>query len=716
MPNDIVLENRPLRLKGPLGPKKMILVRADISEKMSALTETDIQFISPDPNLKMEDIVGQRLSLELDDDEGNTRYWHGHCVSCAFEGLMGGQGLYRAEMRPWLWFLTLHADCRIFQEKTVLNVIKEIFSNRGFPDMQDKTSVYYQKRDYLVQYRETDYQFVTRLMEEEGIYYYFIHDSSKETLVLADGSGSHKPLDGAAKIRFEYREGGSHDAGSYKRDEDHIYEWKSRERINTGKVCLTDYDFTNPASDLKALTSIPKGSHSYKNIEVYDYPGIHNTANFGEQRTRVRAEALASEYKRTWGKCNVRTMAVGGTFILREHPHADFNKEYLVLEARHKLQIETDEDKEGQAYTLLSDEHHEGGGPEGKRESYESTFTVQLKSEPFRAPLTTPKPIIPGVQTAVVTGPKGDEIFTDKYGRIKVQFHWDRLGKKDEKTTCFIRVAQTMTGAGWGSFHIPRIGQEVVVQFEEGNPDRPIVTGMLYNKAKEPPFNFPANKTQHGMKSNSTKGGGGFHELVFEDKKDAEFIRVQSERDYKQTIKNNAEISIGFEKKAPGDMTRNIYHDKTETLETGDHSFTIKNGLQVVEIADTNEVTIGSDETITVGGDKADTVGGEKTDTIGADYTIDVGKTLEITAGTKIKFKVGKSTIVITRSGITISATNIKFKAKAKISAKAKAAVSLESKGKMDVKGNLTTVEGAGMTTVKSSGILKIKGSVVMIN
>ena len=400
MPADVVLENRQLRLKGPLGPKKMVLLRADVTEKMSELTETDIQFFSPDHDLKLQDVVGQRLSLELDDEEGNTRYWHGYCVSCTYEGRFGGQALYRAEVRPWLWFLTLHADCKIFQEKSALEVIKAIFSARGFSDIQDKTSASFTKREYLVQYRESDFDFVSRLMEEEGIYYFFTHDSSKETLVLADGLGSHRALEGAANIRFAFEEQGE---GSFKRDEDHIYEWKSSERVNSGKVTLTDYDFKKPNTDLKSVTAIPKGVHSHKDIEVYDYPGIYDLANSGKTRTKIRAESLAADYKRTWGKSNVRTMAVGGTFNLIEHPRSNFNEEYLVLAANHKLQIETDQDKDGQANAQTGDRQAEGGAGEEKKESYESVFSVQLKSEPFRAPLTTPRPIIAGLQTAILS-------------------------------------------------------------------------------------------------------------------------------------------------------------------------------------------------------------------------------------------------------------------------------------------------------------------------
>ncbi len=705
MPADVVLENRQLRLKGPLGPKKMILLRADITEKMSALTETDIQFLSPDHDLKLKDVVGQRLSLELDGEDGNTRYWHGHCVSCTYEGRFGGQALYRAEVRPWLWFLTLHADCKIFQEKSALEVIKDIFSARGFSDIEDKTSSTFQKREYLVQYRESDFDFVSRLMEEEGIYYFFSHDTRKETLVLADGSGSHRALDGASRIRFEFEERGE---GSFKRDEDHIYEWKSSERVNTGKVSLTDYNFKKPTLDLKEVTALPKGTHSHKDIEVYDYPGIYDTGSIGKTRSKIKAEALVADYKRTWGKCNVRAMAVGGTFTLEDHPRAEFNKEYLVLEARHKLQIETDQDKDGQANSRIGGQEATGGAGQDKKESYESTFSVQLKSEPFRAPLTTPRPIIAGLQTAVVTGPKGDEIYTDNYGRIKVQFHWDRDGKKDDKTTCFIRVTQGMSGQGWGAFHIPRIGQEVVVQFEEGNPDRPMVTGMLYNDAKKHPFGFPDNKTQHGMKSNSTKGGKGFHELVFEDKKDAEFIRLQSEKDYKETIKNNAEISIGFEKKKAGDLTQKIYNDKTEWLEKGNHSFEVKAGNESLVIAKNRDRSVGDNETVAIGSDKDDA--------IGANYTIDVGNTLDITAGTKIKLTVGQSSIEITSGEIKVKSTKITMAATGKMDLSAKGAMALEAKGNLTAKGSMATFEGKGMATVKAGGILTVKGSLVKIN
>ncbi|MCF6305838.1 MAG: type VI secretion system tip protein VgrG [Rhodobacteraceae bacterium] len=699
---DAVQENRKLKLKGPLDPKKMILVRADISEGLSMLTETDIQFVSPDHDLKLKDIVGQKMSLEIEDEEENTRHWHGHCVSCAYEGKFGSQALFRAEVRPWFWFLTLHADCRIFQELSALDVIKLIFGDRGFSDFQDKTSSSFVTREYLVQYRETDYDFICRLMEEEGMYFYFTHDNSKETLVIADGAGSHSALTQAATIEFHFRE------KEYKRDSDHIYEWKSSERVNTGKVSLTDYDFTKPTTDLKANTTIAKGQHNHKEIEVYDYPGIHTTADDGKTRTRIRAEAYAAAYKRTWGKCNVRNMAAGGTFRLKEHPRSDLNKEYLVLSATHKLQIETDEDKENVTSGRDGSNNNRNNVDSDKKDSYESEFSVQLKSEPFRAPLETAKPIISGIQTAVVTGPSGEEIYTDEYGRIKVQFHWDRVGKKDEKTTCFIRVSQTISGQSWGAFHIPRIGQEVVVQFEEGNPDRPIVTGMLYHDTKKHPFELPTNKTQHGLKTNSTKGGGGFHELVFEDKKDEEFVRFQSEKDYMAIIKNNAEISIGFEKTDPGDFTQKIYANKTEEIETGDHTFTIKEGSEINTIETDRKSTINNDEEVTIANNK--------TDDIGVDYKIDVGSNLEIEAGTSIKLTVGSSVIEITSSEISIKSGTISIESTGTMDLKASGAATVKTNAALKLEGSTFKLKGSGKGDVDGGGMLNVKGGIVKIN
>jgi len=752
---DIALENRKVRMKGPLGPKKMILLRAEVEEGLSQVGKSDVQFISPDHDIKMDDIVGKRMSLEVDDEDGNTRHWQGYCSHCAYEGKFGAQALYRAEIRPTLWFLSLGYDCQIFQEMSALEVIKQVLKDAKVTDIKDSTTATYGKRDYVVQYRETDLDFISRLMEEEGIYYFFTHDGTKDTMVLADSSSAHKKMEhGADKLEFHFKED-----GGYQRDKDHVFDRKSAEAVRTGKVTMTDYDFEHPTSDLKAITAMAKGSHSFKDIDYYDYPGHYLTADEGKTRTKILAESFAAGHNRSRGKGNVRWLAAGGTFTMEKHPRSEFNKEYLVLSARHTLSIETDSDKQGKAEAVSNNNTDINSGnvaPAGSNREAEqettpalsSEFTVQLKANPFRAPRKTPWPRISGLQTAVVTGKSGEEIYTDKYGRVKVQFHWDREGKKDEKTTCFVRVMQHMSGQGWGAFHIPRMGQEVVVQFEDGNPDRPIIIGMLYNEAKKHPFDFPANMTQSGIKTNSSKGGGGFHELVFEDKKDEEFVRLQSEKDYKETIKNNAEISIGFEKKDPGDLTEKIYHHKTTELETGDHTFSVKAGKEVRTIAKTRELTVGEDETIaiganetitvgadreeTVGGKEAITISGERTESVGGNETIsiggdmtltvggkfelDVGSDILIKSGSKITLEVGGTTVVIDSSSVTIDSSQITATASGSFEASGSGSATVSSDGSLSLSGADATFEGSASGTVKSSGILTVQGSLVKIN
>ncbi|MEM6372385.1 MAG: type VI secretion system tip protein TssI/VgrG, partial [Pseudomonadota bacterium] len=327
------------------------------------------------------------------------------------------------------------------------------------------------------------------------------------------------------------------------------------------------------------------------------------------------------------------------------------------------------------------------------------------KTEQYRAPFRTAWPRDMGLQTAVVTGPSGEEIYTDKYGRIKVQFHWDRLGQKDENTTCWVRVVMPWTGKNWGMISIPRIGQEVVIQFEEGDPDRPICTGMLYNADTMPPYALDANKTQTGIKTRSSKEGAAsnYNELVFEDKKDEEFIRMHSEKDYFQTIENNAVIMIGQDKMDPGDLTQTIYHTKTETIETGDHIFSVSEGNQ--------EIFVKTDHTEKIEGEAEQTITGNYTQTIedgdvtrevssgnedhtlpSGDYTMDVSSgTISITAGTEISLTVGSSNITIDSSGVSISGTM----------------VSMEGSASADVDSPATTVSGQLVT---------IDGSTTMIN
>ncbi|MEJ8472478.1 type VI secretion system Vgr family protein [Roseibium algae] len=684
MAQEIKFEGRKARLELP-NKLKGWLVRAQVDDGLSQIPETTIEFMSSDIDIDLQKLVGERLRLEIDAPKDKVRYFQGHCVAAEYLGAHGARGYFRADVRPWLWFLTRTSNCRIFQDKSVIDVIKEIFGQHGFSDFKDTTKHSYRKRKYCVQYQETDFAFLSRLMEEEGIYYYHSHEKTKETLVLADESSSHKTIEDNAEIDFHFRD------DVYRRGTDHVFEWRGSESIHTGKVTLQDYDFEKPKSDLKSVKALPKGKHAYKSYEVYDFPGHHLDTKTGEHHARVKVESFAAQAQRTHGVSNVKQMTVGAKFKLKKHPRKTENSEYLVISARHQISIDADtEDKEFITAILGPTLDFDASNDS---DMYRCTFAAQPIDAAFRASQVTPWPRCPGVQTAMVVGKRGEEIWTDEHGRVKVQFHWDREGRRDDTSSCWIRTSVPWSGKGWGMIGVPRIGQEVVVQFEDGDLDRPIITGMVYNGETKVPYSLPAHQTQSGVKTQTSKSGDGFSELIFEDKKDAEFVRLQSERDFKQIIKNNAEITVGLEHKKGGTFTQTIHGDKSETIREGNHSFKVAKGEETVSVAKSRKTDIGTDDKLTV----AD------------DYEIDVGAALEITAKSSITLKCGGSKIELTPTKVTITAPQIQVGAQGQLK--------MESKGQALLKGaGMLKLEGGGMTQLKSSGLLIAKGSLTMIN
>ena len=698
--DEIVLKGRILTMSGGYKAKDLMLKSAVVKEGLSQLTEMTIEFLSKDRKLKMADVVGYPMSLHIETyKEGQKRHFHGTCISVEYLGLSQGFSHFSADVRPWLWFLTRTADCKIFQEKDVTEIIKEVFGEAGYSDFQLKTRGSYEKRKYCVQYRETDFDFLCRLMEEEGIYYYFDHSGSTEKLVILDDAGSHQPMPEKPKLDFFFRE------EKYRRRDDHVFEWTSAETVTYGKVTLNDYNFETATADQKVTTAIKKGSHSHGTYEVYDYPGRYRKSDRGKSRSRVRMQAEAIRHQRSEGVSNVRTFATGHTFQLNGHPREVENQQYLVTDATHYFQIETDYDDRDQSPNLLGNRLQFS---EDNQDTYRCVFGAVPKSEQFRAPLNTQWPEISSMHTALVVGKKGEEIYTDEYGRIKVQFHWDRLGKKNDLSSCWVRTVMPWTGNAWGMMAVPRMGQEVVIQFEEGDPDRPICTGMLYNDTTKPPYELPANQTKSGLKTNSSKGGGGFHELMFEDKKDQELIRFQSEKDYVQIVKNNATITIGLEKKDEGNLTQTVQNHKTETIKMGDHSFTIETGSQTIaiktdkteHIEGNSKLTVDGDVTTRIGGNSDCDVDGNVTENVGGNVDERIGGSLiqkvtgkiAISSTTEITFKVGPSSIKIDSSGVTIKGPTI----------------NIEGTGMAEMKSPLTTI--------KATGMLILKGGLTMIN
>lgn len=699
--SEIALKNRMLRMKGSFSSEKVFLKNARVEEGLSKLTETRVEFLSSDRNLDLQDFIGTVITLELDEGESTKHYFAGTCISVEYIGLYQGLQQFVAELRPWLWFLTKAHNNRIFQDMSAPDIITQVLGDHGFSgDVEKKLSGAYKTRVYCVQYRESDFDFISRLMEEEGIYYFFKPADGKVTLVLADSVSAHSPIPNKAEIEFQFRE------EQYRRRKDHIFEWADAAVVTGGKVTIDDYDFTSPNKDLKAVKAIAKGKHSHKNYEFYDYPGHIRTEGTGDTFARVKMEAEAVRHKLSRGVGNVRGLKAGASFKLKGHPRVPTGKnDFLILDAVHLLQIETDyEDTE-----TLNNPFNKGNSAdfgEMNKDTYRCEFTVIPKTEPYRAPQVTPWPAIAGLHTAEVTGPKGDEIHTDEYGRIKVQFHWDREGENDENTTCWVRVAMPWTGKNWGMIHVPRIGQEVVIQFEEGDPDRPICTGMIYNGENKPPYALPANMTQSGIVTRSTKKGSAdtFNELIFEDKKQGEFVRFQSERDYMQTIKNNATITVGLEHQDGGDLTQTIHRHKTETLNTGDHTFRVEEGNQIIEIDKDHTETIEGKSTNTITGNYTQTIkqgnisrtvktGNENVKVSKGNYSLktSMGSIAE-EAMQKIEMKVGQNSITIDQSGVTIKGLNIKIQGTAMFEAK------------------------SPMSTVKGDGMLILKGGMTMIN
>lgn len=676
-----ILANRKLRMAGPLPETKMFIKAARVVEGLSQISEITIDFMSHDRALDMKDLVGQthKVRVQLGEEgDGTWREFVGTCVEAAYIGLHEGFSFFTLEVRPWIWFLTKTSNNRIFQNLNAVDIIKKIFQDRGFSDYTITTSRTPDVRVYCVQYNETDYDFICRLMEEEGMYFYSTVVSGKDHLKIVDGASGHAPVAGAANIKFIQREAG------YRRTEDHIFEWRGAEGVRGGKVTLRDYDFEAPTADRTSVKAIPKGTHSHKNYESYAYPGHYRQTALGDIYARVKMEAEACQHQMGTAVGNVRTLATGATFTLTDHTRAAENAEYLIVSGVHMMQVEVQAEDETQKIQA------QGGNTappqaielpssikfdEENKDTYRCTFRTIKKSVPFRAPLKTPWPKIPGILLAKVTGPSGEEIYTDQYGRIKVQFPWDREGKNDENTTCWMRVVTPWAGKTWGMIAIPRIGHEVVIQFEDGDIDRPICTGMLYNADYMPPYTLPTNMTQTGIVTRSTKSGSAstFHEMIFEDKKDAEFIRLQSEKDWFEKIKNNAVITVGMEKKDPGDYTMTIYHHRSEFVKTGDSTFKVEQGNEFRDIKTDKDEKIGQHSTKEVGGNLSSKVKGNESHEITGNndkkvtgtYSNDVTGSITIESKQSITLKVGGNSIVIDQSGITINGIMIKTKASA---------------------------------------------------
>ena len=601
-------KNRPIQITTPLGEDVMLFYRLTGVERLSEPFEYQLELLSVSDGIEARKLLGENVTVDVALPDDGKRHFNGYVTRFGQIGSKGVLACYRATIRPWLWFLTRAANCRIFQNKTVPDIVKQVFTDHGFSDFKEYLSNSYTPREYCVQYGESDFNFVSRLMEEEGIYYYFSHASGKHDLVLSDSVSAHERVPGYEKIPFHQEQGVSDHTRV-----DHIYEWEVASEVQSGFYALTDYDFKKPRTGLMVKSSVVR-QHYHANYEWFHYPGEYREVGDGEQLVRTRIEELQAQYEYCDGKGNARGLAVGTLFTLDEHPRESLQREYLVVSASYRLQL---------------DEYLPSLQPKEAEKIFECSFRVMDRTVPFRPPRITPRPTVRGPQTAVVVGPSGEEIYVDKYARVKIQFHWDRYGDKDEHSSCWVRVSQPWAGKNWGMIAHPRIGQEVIVDFLEGDPDQPIITGRVYNNNQMPPYSLPANATQTGIKSRSSKGGStaNFNEVRFEDKIGQEQLYIHAEKNQDNVVEHDETTHVGRNRSEDvgGNETITIHGFKAETV--------------IMALAET------------VGLAKAETIGLGKALTVGVDYVVTVGKDIIITAGDSITLKVGDSKMVMKKDG-----------------------------------------------------------------
>lgn len=588
---------RMAQINSPLGPDTLILSEMGGGEELGRLFDYELQLTSSDAAIDLNQLLGKPMSLSLQLDGQGQRHFHGIVARCSQNIDRGQYASYQVTLRPWLWLLTRTSDCRIFQNQTIPQIIKQVFRDLGFSDFEDSLSRPYREWEYCVQYRETSFDFVSRLMEQEGIYYYFRHEKDRHVLVLADAYGAHQACPGYESVPY-YPPDGQH------RERDHLNDWHLAQEVQPGSLELNDYDFQRPSARIDVRSAMPR-PHAAGDYPLYDYPGTYVQSQDGEHYARTRIEALQSLHERVQLKGNARGLGAGHLFSMTGFSRQDQNREYLIVYTR----------------VFISQERLETGAGSGAAQ-FESSLGCIDAQQTFRPLANTPRPVVKGPQTAIVVGPAGEEIWTDQFGRVKVHFYWDRHDQSNENSSCWIRVSQAWAGKNWGSMQIPRIGQEVIVSFLEGDPDRPIITGRVYNAEQTVPYDLPANATQSGMKSRSSKGGtpANFNEIRMEDKKGAEQLYIHAERNQDIVVEQHETHTVGI--------------SRTKSV-----------GL-------VETVLIGQDRIRAVRRNDILMVGASKTDSISTSYLIEVGENLRLVCG--------KSVLELNASG-QINLTGVRF-------------------------------------------------------
>ena len=623
----------------PLAPDSLLFLEMKGEESLSTLFEFTVTLISKQIDISPKALLGQDITLAVEtENDGPKRYLSGICTRFAMTGRRGNFHMYEARMQPWLWLASRRSDSKIFQQKKVPDIIEAVLGKYGFPIKKQLTGSY-REWDYCVQYHETDLNFVSRIMEHEGIYYYFEHQVGIHTLVLCDGLASHVPLSPRSTVKY-------FGISAAVADEEHFFGWHPRQEIDPGEYITDDYDFTKPKAELQTKNKDPKG-HSNDAWERYTWPGGYTDVGDGENYAKARMEALQSEQTRATGEATLRTLAPGYLMKLARCPLTRQNREHLIIGVTYKL--------------VNNDYESEGAGNVDIGAAWNFVVLTQPSTQPYRAQQLTTKPKTQGPQVAVVVGPPGEEIYTDPYGRVKVQFPWDRYGQNNEKSGCWIRVSHPWAGSNFGVIHTPRIGQEVIVEHIDGDPDYPIITGRVYNADQMPPWSLPDNKTQSGILTRSSKGGapgaglkngvGDANALRFEDLAGKEQLWLHAQKDQLTEVENDEDKWVGRDRRKTidRDELNHIQRDRTETVDRNErinvHGWREEevDGNETITIHSNRKERVDHNETISIGDNRVETVGKSETIKVGANRTESVGRNEKVKIGNNQNLTVGSS-------------------------------------------------------------------------
>ncbi len=624
-------QERLIALTTPLGEDVLLLAGFTGHEAISRLFSFQLDLLSDQGPIDFAQIIGKNVTISVTQADDTPRYFNGMVSHFAQSGADARFTHFQMEVVPWTWMLTRYADCKIFHNKKVNEVIEQVFSDRGFQDYTLLLNGDYSPMEYCVQYRETDFNFISRLMEQNGIFYFYQHEKGKHTMVIADSATAHEPCPGQTSAGYNLVSGGIDEA-------DVINSWILEQQLRSGKYTLTDYNFTTPSANLTATepSVIEVGGNS--GFEIFDYPGEYTTRGDGAGFAKLRMQEEEAGHLVASGSSVCRAFTSGYKFNLTDHYQNTMNVSYVLTEVQHIASAHG-------SYNL---------GSAGSGDSYSNHFTCIPETVPFRPARLTPKPFVQGPQTAVVIGKStykdtsgddgggdGEEIWVDSYGRVIVLFPWDRAGK----CSCRVRVSQEWAGQGWGAITIPRVGQEVLVSFLEGDPDRPIITGRVYNAEQTVPYDLPANQTRSTFKTRSSEGGGtdNYNELRFEDKTGSEQIFLRGEKDFDTRLKNDIREWVG---------------NNRSLIVTQDQMEKAGGDLHCQVTGNVNQ-KVGQNLSLQVGQNLYEKSGMNFAHEAGQIIHLKAGATLVLEAGAELTLKVGGNFIDINPGGVTIVGTMV---------------------------------------------------------